>query len=119
MGYAKGKSMPSLLAGCTLGGTFALAGYMLQQNSGETGTAAGMRQGHDVALGASTVTVGKSSASCRLHLSGCVWRVVWAFRSETDRFGVQTNTCSGDEPTSCIIWQGHACRPRRRPRSRA
>ena len=63
MGYAKGKSLPSLLAGCTLGGTFALAGYVLQQNSGETGTASGMRQGHDVALGASTVTVGTSSSN--------------------------------------------------------
>jgi uncharacterized membrane protein (UPF0136 family) len=72
MGYAKGKSVPSLVAGCTLGGTFALAGYMLQQNSGETGTSTGLRQGHDIALGASTVTVGTSSGSLPLHHSLCV-----------------------------------------------
>ena len=64
MGYAKGKSVPSLVAGCTLGAGFAAAGYLLQQNSGETGTSTGMRQGHDVALGASTITTGASSPCC-------------------------------------------------------
>jgi len=62
MGYAKGKSVPSLAAGCGLGAGFFAAGYMLQSNRGESGTASGMRQGHDVALGVSGVTVGASAA---------------------------------------------------------
>lgn len=48
-GYLKSKSLPSLVAGVTLGAGFGLAGYMLQNGQ--------MTNGHGVALLMSTVTM--------------------------------------------------------------
>lgn len=48
-GYVKTKSMPSLIAGVTLGAGFGIAGYMLQNGQ--------MTQGHGTALLFSTVTM--------------------------------------------------------------
>lgn len=48
-GYLRTKSVPSLVAGVTLGAGFGLAGYMLQSGN--------MTQGHGVALFASTITM--------------------------------------------------------------
>ncbi|TMW68839.1 hypothetical protein Poli38472_006307 [Pythium oligandrum] len=49
MGYIRTKSVPSLVAGVTLGAGFGLAGYMLQSGS--------MTQGHGTALFFSTITM--------------------------------------------------------------
>ncbi|KAJ0403195.1 hypothetical protein ATCC90586_000166 [Pythium insidiosum] len=49
MGYIKTKSVPSLVAGVTLGAGFGVAGYMLQQGN--------MTQGHGAALFFSTITM--------------------------------------------------------------
>lgn len=48
-GYLKKKSVPSLVAGLTLGAGFGVAGYMLQSQH--------MTNGHGVALLMSTVTM--------------------------------------------------------------
>ena len=56
MGYAKRRSNPSLVGGVGLGAVFAVAGYTIQQGSSPSGTVAGLRQGHDMALGASVAT---------------------------------------------------------------
>lgn len=56
MGYAKRRSVPSLVGGVGLGAVFAVAGYTIQQGSSPSGTVAGLRQGHDLALGASVAT---------------------------------------------------------------
>mmetsp|Transcript_22473 Transcript_22473/g.72333 ORF Transcript_22473/g.72333 Transcript_22473/m.72333 type:complete len:113 (-) Transcript_22473:90-428(-) len=45
MGYAKGKSLPSLGAGCALGAAFIASGILINRGDGA--------QGHSVALGAS------------------------------------------------------------------
>lgn len=47
MGYAKGKSLPSLAAGCALGAAFVASGVMINRGDGV--------RGHSVALGASMV----------------------------------------------------------------
>jgi uncharacterized membrane protein (UPF0136 family) len=49
MGYARTRSVPSLVAGVTLGAGFGAAGYLLQQGN--------MVQGHGAALFFSTITM--------------------------------------------------------------
>ncbi|TYZ60070.1 hypothetical protein PybrP1_008740 [[Pythium] brassicae (nom. inval.)] len=48
-GYLRTKSVPSLVAGVTLGAGFGVAGFMLQSGH--------MTEGHGVALFASTITM--------------------------------------------------------------
>ncbi|CAH0477196.1 unnamed protein product [Peronospora belbahrii] len=50
IGYLKTKSVPSLLAGITLGAGFGVAGYLLQKGE--------MTNGHGVALLMSSITMG-------------------------------------------------------------
>ena len=49
-GYFKTKSIPSLVAGVTLGAGFGVAGYLLQKGE--------MAKGHGMALLLSTITMG-------------------------------------------------------------
>ena len=58
MGYAKGRSVPSLLGGVGLGSGFAAAGMMIQQGQAPDGTIAQLKTGHDSALACSVATVG-------------------------------------------------------------
>ncbi|CAI5741415.1 unnamed protein product [Hyaloperonospora brassicae] len=53
-GYLKTKSVPSLVAGLTLGASFGMAGYLLQKGE--------MVNGHGLALLASTITMGSMGA---------------------------------------------------------
>ncbi|KAI9594525.1 transmembrane proteins 14C-domain-containing protein [Syncephalis fuscata] len=46
IGYAKGRSMPSLVAGLTFGTVYGVAGYLIQQNKDH---------GHDLAAGAASI----------------------------------------------------------------
>ncbi|GBG26146.1 TMEM14 protein-like YJR085C [Hondaea fermentalgiana] len=50
MGYVKGKSVPSLVAGCCFGTGFAISGWLIQQNDAY--------RGHTLGLGLSTLLLG-------------------------------------------------------------
>merc|ERR1719192_404735 len=51
MGYAKARSVPSLVAGLVIGGGFFLSGHLISQNIDP-------RMGHDIALASGVVLLG-------------------------------------------------------------
>ncbi|KAJ4391950.1 hypothetical protein N0V93_005570 [Gnomoniopsis smithogilvyi] len=55
MGYVKGGSKPSLIAGVGLGASYGLAGYLLRENKD---------YGSELALGNSLVLVGAATSRC-------------------------------------------------------
>ncbi|KUF96408.1 hypothetical protein AM588_10011420 [Phytophthora nicotianae] len=67
-GYLKTKSVPSLVAGVTLGAGFGVAGYLLQKGE--------MTNGHGVGLLMSSITMGAMGMQAASRINRVAWSAV-------------------------------------------